>query len=523
MQKKKIFILSCGTNACFNLIRECSENFSDQIEVYGADTTPPEFLASLHYLKEFYRVSPNSSEGYYDEILNILRVIRPDYIIPSFDRDQLLFYPSNPELRSLGIESLGPDYPILDSYQNKTQINEFLRKNGYPVPETYEQDALFDEREYFVKPIDGVGSVGAIKLSGREIKSQEFLKQHIIQELCFGPEVTVECFKYNDFFSCICRQRVSTKSGVANKVRVFEDPQLENIVKTFSELSGIPRIFNLQFMKSSLGEWRITDVNLRMAGGGHLSVACGWNSYRAICGSLLKDKNIASCFHKDDESFVSTIQAHIVTKMTKFKLVFDLDGTILNSEERHIIVLDELLEDSSVDLDTSSLMRKKKEGASTFEYLIANNVEEIKAKVISKKWIESIELARFIENDRLYPGTREMLLKLFQKSDIYLLTARKDKKLVESQLRKLHILDFFKEIIVVDPVNSAIEKAKYLELIRPELFVGDTETDKLAADRTSIDFYPVNYGFRSKNFWDKRNIVSHSLKQTIRDLLNLYS
>ena len=67
MQKKKIFILSCGTNACFNLIRECSENFSDQIEVYGADTTPPEFLASLHYLKEFYRVSPNSSEGYYDE------------------------------------------------------------------------------------------------------------------------------------------------------------------------------------------------------------------------------------------------------------------------------------------------------------------------------------------------------------------------------------------------------------------------------------------------------------------------
>lgn len=111
-----------------------------------------------------------------------------------------MFYPSNPELRSLGIESLGPDYPILDSYQNKTQINEFLRKNGYPVPETYEQDALFDEREYFVKPIDGVGSVGAIKLSGGEIKSQEFLKQHIIQELCFGPEVTVECFKYNDFF-----------------------------------------------------------------------------------------------------------------------------------------------------------------------------------------------------------------------------------------------------------------------------------------------------------------------------------
>ena len=60
--------------------------------------------------------------------LNILRVIRPDYIIPSFDRDQLLFYPSNPELRSLGIESLGPDYPILDSIRIKLRSMNFCEK-----------------------------------------------------------------------------------------------------------------------------------------------------------------------------------------------------------------------------------------------------------------------------------------------------------------------------------------------------------------------------------------------------------
>ena len=522
MKKKKLFVLSCGTNACFNLIKTGHELFNSQLEIYGADTNKPEFVACYPYLSGFYQTLDNHSPNYYNQIIRILTDLQPDFLLPSFDRDQILFNPANQELIKLGIISLGTGLPLLSHYSDKNEMNNFLSENNFEIPKIFSLDQIEKDKEYFVKPIDGVGSVGAMKMKGEIILKKDLTTHFIIQELCEKPEVTVECFHEGDFFSSICRERCTTKSGVANKARIFMDDELLRIVKRFSKISGVPRIFNLQFMKSKTGHWKITDVNLRMAGGGHLSVASGWNSYEAICRSLISPNSSYETALKlpQCEQFVCTVQDNIITKRVKHKLAFDLDGTLLDSRARHTLVLNAVLNEMNLPIDTSKLMFMKRIGCSTFDFLSSSGLSSKEASAVNSQWIKRIEEAQFQIYDKLYEGIRELLQRLYLNNDIYLITARKDQKELNYQLERLSIFQYFKKVIVVNPSDSSTEKSIFLERLVPDIFIGDTESDEKAAKLANVKFYPVNYGFRSDRYWSDRKIKSHSKEELFSFMVN---
>lgn len=284
----RFFILSCGTTACYNFAKKIKANFPE-IYLIGVDTNSSELVATTNYLDEFYTVLPSSNNNdYYVQILSLLDATKPDYIIPSFDVDQQLFFDGNSDLSKRDIISLGIPESTVTIYRNKLSMNEQMNNFHLPLPIRYTIKSS-DINRYFAKPLNGVASIGA-KVISAEVFDKYKNEGFLIQEVCNGPEITVQCFRVGNYFRCVCRERIQTKSGVCTKTKIFFDQDLNDIAKNFSDSIRTPIIFNLQFMKNQKLEWVITDVNLRMAGGGYLSAAVGWDEVSALV-SYLKNKD----------------------------------------------------------------------------------------------------------------------------------------------------------------------------------------------------------------------------------------
>ena len=311
-----ILLLSAGTNACYHIARVLKEKFPQQFKIVGTDINEKHLIPTAAFLDVFYKGPRIKEEGYYEYILNVCKKENINFLIPSFDDDQKLFYPENKDLVNLNVQSLGVSKQTLPIYDDKLQMNMFLEKNGFPVPKHYEAKDCLPDNMYMVKPIHGVGSVGAGAKKGSDILNLD-TNGNIIQELCSEPEVTMECFCYETLFSCVCRQRIATKSGVCTKGRIFIDEDLREIGKKFAQKIKVPYIFNLQFMKNTKGAYVITDVNLRSAGGMSMAYTAGWDEVSALAKIMLKRPlaEIESTLpNKIPETFIVRAYTDIVTR-----------------------------------------------------------------------------------------------------------------------------------------------------------------------------------------------------------------
>lgn len=497
-----LLLLSAGTNANYQISKVIKTYFSNQIHLIGTDINPQHLIASSIYLDAFYQVPMTKEAAYYPAILDICQKQKIDYLLPSFDADQLLFFPENEDLIKLGVKSLGTPLESLKYYKNKAEMNVFLREEGFPIPKLYSVKECVDDILYMVKPINGVGSIGAGLKNGKEIKKLPNPNDYVIQERLFEPEVTMECFYFNNQFSCVCRERLATKAGVCQKARLFNNDTLAKIGLRFAKTLTTPFIFNLQFMQNQSGEYRITDVNLRTAGGMGLSYAAEWDEISALAKIMLKketDDVFETLPEKIQPQYVVRAYTDIVTKIEKPVVAFDLDGTLLDSRKRHKIVLDDILKKYNIELDTSDLIEFKRNGKNNVNFLISKGLNEAKAKEIQQKWIENIENEEYLKLDILYSDTFEVLEQYSKDNDLILVTARNNKDGLQKQVRDLGIEKYFSTIKVVVPgKNVAHEKAQVLRDYSAILFIGDTLSDAQAARLTGIDFKFHENGFHAR-------------------------
>lgn len=496
----KLMILSCGTNASYHVCKHIKENFFEDFYLIGTDTNDSWLVPSISFIDSFYKVPKSEDGDFVNSICEIFDKERPDFILPSFDFDQKLFYNGSDILKKFNVKSLSTSERTLKIYENKLSMNSFLINNGLPTPVIFNFNECDNESEYFVKPCRGVGSIGARILTGKEIKCID-KDSIIIQEICKKPEVTMECFHYGTFFTSICRERIDTKSGVCTKARIFQDDELFEIGKKFSSLLDVPYLFNLQFMKNTENHWVITDVNLRTAGGMSMSCAVGWDAVSALAKIMLGKTQAEICNSFSpipEDCFVVRSYQDIVNFKKKKVVAFDLDGTILDSRKRHEVLLQKLVSKHYGFLDTSDLISFKREGFSNIDYLLLKKIPEDVAKEIQKEWIELIETDEYLEMDTLYSDSLSILNKYSQDNDLILLTARKDSQRVFDQLKKFKIDKYFKEVCIVYPDNNVVEKkCMYLRKYCAQIMVGDTKVDYCAARSAGIEFIYRGDGFHS--------------------------
>lgn len=499
---KTVLLLTCGTNACFHVAKVLKENYLESIRVVGADINPRWMIPTSPYLDVYYQSPYSNSPNYYPTILDICVKEKVNFILPSFDADQKLFYRENPDLKNIGVKSFGISEKVLSLYDSKIATNQFLKSIGLPVPKMYSFDDIESEIHYFVKPKDGVGSVGARVMRGDEIINNNDTNL-IIQEICSEPEVTLECFNYRGKIYSVARQRLASKAGVCTKTKIYSDNVLTAIAQKFADSVELPYIFNLQFMTNSKGEKVITDVNLRTAGGMSLSYAAGWDEVSSLAKIMLEQADVISTVDcVIPEQYVVRAYTDIVTKTIKDKIGFDFDGTLLDSRKRHEVLMQDILDSRNISIVVEGLVSFKADGYNNLAWLKHKGIDGALAVDINNEWISKIETTEYLKYDVLYDHIKDLLEELSINNSLYLVTARNDKEKLMQQVQALGIKQYFEDICVVPSCKESTQyKGEYLKQNGITTFWGDTEVDKKAADIAGCKFHLCLNGFRSEKFW----------------------
>lgn len=207
----------------------------------------------------------------------------------------------------------------------------------------------------------------------------------------------------------------------------------------------------------------------------------------------------------------------LLPKQIKKNIAIDLDGTLLDSSKRHIILLRKILKSQKIKLNVNDYLSFKRMGRSTKDYLLNKGIDKKIINKIFNKWVSNIENIELLKLDILYKDSKIFLEKYYKKYNLILITGRSNIKNTKKQLENFDISKFFKEIEIIYPTKD-ISKIKTYLTQKHECFaiIGDTEIEKNVSDNLKIKFYPMNRGFRSKKYWVNNNLKSFNSFEKIQ-------
>jgi len=197
----------------------------------------------------------------------------------------------------------------------------------------------------------------------------------------------------------------------------------------------------------------------------------------------------------------------------KKNIALDWDGTLLDSRLRHILVLTDCINQINGTLytpeDFNDFVTYKSEGNTGLSYLKDKKIPN-EAGIISL-WIKRIEYKKYLQFDRLYPNVLSDLKKISDRYNLFLLTARSNPSNARRQWSELGIGEFFREMMVVKNTGDVgLNKYHAIRSIPLAFVIGDTEADLALANYAQCRFFPLNYGFRSAEYWKKNGIESYN-------------
>jgi len=516
MTKKKIFILAGGTATAWHLCSLIKKNFAGRFVLYVGDINERNLIPASTLCDKYYRLPPINDPVYYSYMLHLLEAEKINILVPLIDLDLAIFPNDNPDLLRIKILSTAPDTTTMEICKSKSRVSELLASKGIVVPKQFQADDIDPEKSYFVKPDFGFGSRGASVVRGKDIN---FSEKIIIQEILQNPEASVEIFKKDNFLSFISRERLEVKSGVCTKTRFFYDNELEEIIRHINDFLPLPLASCIQFMKNDNGEWCLTDLNMRLGAGTALSSAAGFGLASAFL-SVLSDHNDYKNYLETvlDDQIVDRVYSEIKMPCRKLKekrknLVLDLDGTLLDSRRRHIVVLAECINKINHTTytpdDFYDFVSYKSDGNTGLSYLKNKKIPNEEA--IISRWMERIEYRKYLHLDHLYPNVLRDLKTMSEQYNLFLLTARANKLNAGWQITELGIGEYFCDIRVVKNTgNVGLHKYHALHSRPVDMVIGDTETDLALANYAQCRFFPLSYGFRSAKYWRKTGLKSYN-------------
>lgn len=180
-------------------------------------------------------------------------------------------------------------------------------------------------------------------------------------------------------------------------------------------------------------------------------------------------------------------------------VAFDFDGTLLDSRNRHTVVMRDVLNDFGINLNLDDLIEFKSFGKNNIDYLKTKGIDETTSQKVQKQWIANIESYEYLEKDILYDDAIFLLNKYSKNNELILITARANIDGLNKQIDKFDLRKYFKEIFVVNPGKTATEqKAEILKSQNAILMIGDTNSDANAAKIAGIKFVFHENGFHNK-------------------------
>lgn len=198
----------------------------------------------------------------------------------------------------------------------------------------------------------------------------------------------------------------------------------------------------------------------------------------------------------------------------------DVDGTILDTWDRHRAVLAEVAEGTEDIAD--AWQELKRSGKSSSAALVELGWAPTAAQRIHDAWVAAIEEPRFCALDRPFPDTPSVLAGLAASGiNVIAVSARQARGPLVATLRESGI-DLDLRVVAPGPGADLRKAEEVTDLERPILVVGDSEVDLGWARALEVPFHALSTGARSEAFWSANAVgtpVYTSLTTAIGHLL----
>jgi phosphoglycolate phosphatase len=181
------------------------------------------------------------------------------------------------------------------------------------------------------------------------------------------------------------------------------------------------------------------------------------------------------------------------------QIVFDLDGTLLDSRDRLYRLFCTLVPENTLSLDDYWALKRSRKDHKTILTSIFH-WDEPAVDEFQVRWMEQIEDPEWLRLDRPFAGVHAVLERLSQRHRLYLATARQSASLAVKQLQDLELLAYFAEVLVTQQTQSKLSvlSSAGLQFVPSDVVVGDTGEDIRLAKAIGCISMAVWSGFRSR-------------------------
>lgn len=182
-------------------------------------------------------------------------------------------------------------------------------------------------------------------------------------------------------------------------------------------------------------------------------------------------------------------------------IVFDLDGTLIDSSERLYRLFQKLIPESKF---TKSEYWRLKRDKINHETILNRFFPMYDFDNFEKEWMKKIEDGFYLHMDRLYDDTIIVLEKLGKIHDMTLLTSRQNRIMLYEELEWMGIRKYFKTILVTEQkitkekLLSGILSGNRLMKADRDLFISDMGADILAGRNMGYKTVGISHGFMSR-------------------------
>ena len=179
-------------------------------------------------------------------------------------------------------------------------------------------------------------------------------------------------------------------------------------------------------------------------------------------------------------------------------IIFDLDGTLIDSKMRLYRLFQHLAPKSQLSFEDYWALKKNHQ---SHEQILAtifgsssNDIENFLGQ-----WMELIESPAFLSFDKSFPGIDATLVRLGQHYTLHLCTARQFLDTTLTQLGELKLLPYFNQVLVTGQklTKVILIKQQIHNLSSNDWIIGDTGKDIQAGQSLGLSTCAVLSGFMS--------------------------
>lgn len=181
-------------------------------------------------------------------------------------------------------------------------------------------------------------------------------------------------------------------------------------------------------------------------------------------------------------------------------LVFDLDGTLIDSRQRLYTLYRQLVPTTALDFDHYwDFKRAKVSHAALLRHEEGFGDEQV--AVFEAEWMARIETPEMLALDAIFPGVPQALACLARQATLHLCTARQRREPVLSQLGRLGLAPYFSTVLVTLQSSSkdALIKTHIPDRGAGDWMIGDTGKDIEVGRRLGMRTCAVLSGFLSRD------------------------